>query len=132
MQKQLSTASTAPAARATAAMAPMSATSVSGLEGVSRKRSRVAGRTAARQSRGSAPSTNVVATPKRVSTFAKSCTVAPKMLDDETMWSPALRSPIAVARIAAIPDAVATQASAPSSAARRSCSIATVGFEKRE
>ncbi len=37
-----------------------------------------------------------------------------------------------MARIADIPEAVATQASAPSSAARRSCNIDTVGLVKRE
>jgi hypothetical protein len=62
----------------------------------------------------------------------KSCTVAPNTALEHTMWSPALRSDIAVERIADMPEAVAMQASAPSSAARRSCSIDTVGLVKRE
>ena len=41
-------------------------------------------------------------------------------LREATMWSPALSSPITVARIADMPEAVATQLSAPSSAASRS------------
>ena len=132
VQKQLSTASSAPERFATSASAAMSAISVSGFEGVSRNRSRVDGRTARRHASASAPSTNVVSTPNFVSTFVKSCTVAPKMLDDETMWSPPFISPITQARIAAMPEAVATQASAPSSAASRSWNAATVGLLKRE
>ena len=84
MQKQLSTASKAPAGFAIAASAGMSATSVSGFDGVSRKKSRVAGRTARRHASVSAPSTNVVSTPNFASTTVKSCTVAPKMLEEDT------------------------------------------------
>ena len=62
----------------------------------------------------------------------KSCTVAPNTAFEHTMWSPAFSSAIAVARIAAMPEAVATQLSAPSSAARRSWNIDTVGLVKRE
>ena len=70
--------------------------------------------------------------PKRDRIVLKSCTVAPKMLRDATRWSPALSRPMQQVKIALIPDDVAMQASAPSSAASRSWNIATVGFEKRE
>ncbi len=48
------------------------------------------------------------------------------------MWSPALSSPSAVVATAAMPVAVATHASAPSSAASRAWNIDTVGLVKRE
>ena len=44
----------------------------------------------------------------------------PKTAVEQTMWSPLFSSAIAVARMADMPEAVATQASAPSSAAIRS------------
>ena len=44
------------------------------------------------------------------------------------MWSPASRMQAKDANIAAIPDAVATQCSAPSMAAKRFSNIATVGL----
>ena len=132
VQKQLSTASSAPELLAIPASAAMSAISVSGFDGVSTNSSRVDGRTARRHASVSAPSTNVVSTPNLGRTVVKSCTVAPKMLDDETMWSPPFISPMTHDRIAAMPEAVATQASAPSSAASRSWNAATVGLLKRE
>ena len=110
----------------------MSAISVSGFEGVSTNSSRVDGRIARRHASVSAPSTNVVSTPNLARIVVKSCTVAPKMLDDETTWSPPFASPITAARIADMPEAVATHASAPSSAASRSWNAATVGLVKRE
>jgi hypothetical protein len=54
--------------------------------------------------------------------------VAPNTAFEHTTWSPLLRCTIAVARIAAMPEAVATQVSAPSIAARRSWNIETVGL----
>jgi hypothetical protein len=48
-----------------------------------------------------------------------------------TMCSPDFISDITVDRIAAMPVAVAMQASAPSRAASRSCMVLTVGLEKR-
>ena len=60
------------------------------------------------------------------------CTVAPKIDDEDTMCSPAFRRPMQQARIADMPDAVATHASAPSRAARRSWNAVTVGLVKRE
>ena len=44
------------------------------------------------------------------------------------MWSPASRMQAKDANIAAIPDAVATQCSAPSMAAKRFSNMATVGL----
>ena len=75
-----------------------------------------------------APTTNVVSMPKRGSQLLNSCTVAPNKLRDATMWSPACIKPITLPRMADMPEAVATQHSAPSSAARRSCSAFTVGL----
>ena len=76
--------------------------------------------------------TNVVSTPKRFRMLLNSCTVAPKTLCEATMWSPAFSSPITQARIADMPEAVATQHSAPSSAARRSWNARPSGLVKRE
>ena len=47
---------------------------------------------------------------------------------EATTWSPASRMHANDANIAAIPDAVATQCSAPSIAAKRFSNIATVGL----
>ncbi len=54
------------------------------------------------------------------------------MAFEDTTWSPALSSTIAVARIADMPEAVATQRSPPSMAARRCSKVRTVGLVKRE
>ena len=64
--------------------------------------------------------------------LAKSCTVEPNRLREATIWSPADKRPMTHARMADMPLAVATQYSAPSNAARRSCSMDTVGLVKRE
>ena len=69
--------------------------------------------------------------PKRGRMLPNSCSVAPKMLREATMWSPAFSSAMTVDRMADMPLAVAMQPGAPSSAANRVCSIDTVGFEKR-
>jgi hypothetical protein len=63
--------------------------------------------------------------------FENSCTVEPKIEREATTCSPAFMSPITVARIAAMPEAKATQRSAPSSAASRASIICTVGLVKR-
>jgi len=132
VQKQLSTATSAPWAWAISARRRMSATSVSGLDGVSRKNSLVFGRTACSQAATSVWPTKVVSSPKRERMPEKSCTVAPKRPVEATMWSPALRWAMTSERIADMPEAVATQASAPSSPASRSWKAATVGLVKRE
>jgi hypothetical protein len=64
--------------------------------------------------------------------WSKSGTTVPKTPRAATMWSPVLRSPSVSVATAAMPVAVATQASAPSSAASRDWNIVTVGFVKRE
>ena len=87
---------------------------------------------AAFQSLGDVPDTNVVLMPKRCRMVPNNCIVAPNTPAEQTTWSPDLSSPIAVDRIAAMPDAVATQHSAPSSAARRCSNTVTVGLVKRE
>ena len=61
-----------------------------------------------------------------------SIVVVPKMLREDTMWSPACSSPMQVARIAAMPEAVAPQLSPPSMAAKRCSNPRTVGLVKRE
>ena len=66
--------------------------------------------------------------PKRARIVLKSWIVAPNTAFEHTTWSPLFRCTIAVARIAAMPEAVPTQLSAPSSAARRSWNIETVGL----
>jgi hypothetical protein len=109
----------------------MSKTSVSGFDGVSMKTSFVVGRIAARKPSTVFWSTKVVSTPKRGRMLPNSCCVAPKMLREATMCSPAFIRAITVLSIAAMPVAVATQASAPSSAASLSCIAVTVGLVKR-
>ena len=132
MQKTLSTTSSAPAALATAASAAISETSVSGFDGVSRNSILVLGRSARRHSSTRVGETKEVSTPNRARMVPNSCTVAPNTALEQTIWSPLFSSAMAVARIADMPEAVAMQDSAPSSAARRSWNIATVGLVKRE
>src|SRR6185437_4721838 len=130
-QKQLSTASHASFFFATAASAAMFDISVSGLEGVSIKSSFVLGFTADSQACISVAETNVVSILKLLRILNR-FTVAPNRLREATMWSPAESRPITQERIADIPEEVATQASAPSSAASRSSKAVTVGLVKRE
>ena len=58
--------------------------------------------------------------------------VEPNTLSEQTMWSPALSSAMQVARIAAMPEPVPTQAAPPSIAASLSSKQRTVGLVKRE
>ena len=110
----------------------MSEISVSGLDGVSRKNNLVFGRTAACHCATSVAETKVVSTPNFFITLLNRFTVEPKMLCDATTWSPALSKPMQADRMADMPDDVATHCSAPSSAARRSSNMVTVGLVKRE
>jgi len=87
---------------------------------------------AASQAAGSVCGTNVVLMPVRARMFENSCTVAPNRPLEATMWSPFFRCARQTAMIAAMPLAIATQSSAPSSAARRSSNMVTVGLVKRE
>src|SRR5664280_123036 len=132
VQKQLSTASQALASWATCASARMSHTSVSGLVGDSAKSSLVFGLTAARQAATSVCETKVVSTPNLPNSRPNSTTVEPNTLCEQMTWSPAFSSPMHSSRMALMPDEVAMQASAPSSAARRRSNIVTVGLVKRE
>ena len=112
--------------------AAMSAISVSGFDGVSRKNSFVSGSIAVCQAATSVCATKVVRMPKRGMMVPSNCCVAPNRPVDATTWSPLLHSAMTRERMADIPDAVATHASAPSRAARRSWKAATVGLVKRE
>ena len=64
--------------------------------------------------------------------WSKSGTTVPNTPRAAMRWSPALSSPSAIVATAAMPVAVATQASAPSRAASRDWNIVTVGLVKRE
>ena len=66
--------------------------------------------------------------PKRLRYFSNRLMVEPNTLRDTSTWSPALHWLITMARIAAMPDAVATACSAPSRAAMRSSKARTVGL----
>ncbi len=90
----------------------MSEISVRGFDGVSRKNNFVLLLTALRHSSTLVGETNVVSTPKRDRMPPNSWIVAPNTAFEHTTWSPAFRCTIAVARIADMPEAVATQASA--------------------
>ena len=69
--------------------------------------------------------------PKRLRMLLNNCTVDPNTLAEQTTWSPARKVAMQHDRIALMPLAVAMQASAPSSAARRSWKAVTVGLENR-
>ena len=112
-------------------MARMSLTSVNGLDGDSRKNSRVLDRAAARQASGSVGETKVVSMPNLPRILLNNCTVEPKIEREATTCSPARIRPITVARMAAMPDENATQRSAPSRAARRDSNMVTEGLVKR-
>lgn len=108
--------------------APISA---SGLQGVSTNSNLALGRTATSHSETSARETRVESTPKCLRTAFSSWTVVPKMLRGTTIWSADDGSPVTHAKIADMPDAVATHRSAPSRAAMRSSKAFTVGPAKR-
>src|SRR5260221_966413 len=132
VQKQLSTASSALFARAIRASAAISNASVGGFAGLARNKRRVFGLIAAFHTEASVPSAYVVSIPNLERTVLNNCTVAPKTPEEHTTWSPAFSVAIAVARMADIPEAVATQACAPSRAESRSWNAVTVGLVKRE
>ena len=127
----LSTSSGMPASCAIPASAGMSSTSRPGLPIVSPITSRVLGRSAARKPSRSRGLTKVVVMPKRGSVCASRLIVPPYRDAEATMWSPAPSSVAMATCIAAMPLAVQTAPTPPSSAARRSSSTATVGLEMR-
>ena len=67
-----------------------------------------------------------------VDVFRKAADVPPYSAPAATTWSPACRMVISAIASAAMPDALATAARPPSSAATRSSSAATVGLLRRE
>ena len=71
MAKTLSTTTSAPTSWASRATAAMSITSSVGFEIVSKKATRVSGRSASFQASRSVPSISVTSTPKRVSTSSR-------------------------------------------------------------
>jgi hypothetical protein len=130
--KTLSTMTLAPTACAISLTARMSVISSTGLDGVSISTALVLGRIAASQALGSVASTKVVSTPKRGSHSEISQRHEPNRARPATTWSPARTRPIRAAWIEAMPVAWARQTSAPSSSARRSSNIFTVGLLNRE
>jgi hypothetical protein len=103
-----------------------------GLAGVSKKNTRVLGRTAASHAALSPMSTTVVSIPNFGSRVSTSQRQEPNAARPPTTWSPALSWLSSAVVIAAMPVAWTRQASAPSIAAMRSSSMATVGFCSRE
>ena len=124
----MSTASSAPASCASSASAAMSHTSVSGLVGVSANSNFVFGLSAARHSATSVCETKAVSTPNLANSLPNSFMVLPKTEREQTTWSPAFSRPMPISRMADMPLAVATAASAPSSAARRRSNAVTLGL----
>ena len=80
------------------------------------------------QAARSVPSTSVASTPNRGHISSTTYRHDPNSARAATMWSPALRLERIAADTAAMPDAVARAASAPSSNRTRSSNIATVGL----
>jgi len=110
----------------------MSQTSPSGLVGVSANSSRVTpGRMAAFQAARSVCGTIEVSTPKRPNSELISLSVEPNIDCEMITWSPALSRLKHISMTADMPEAVAMQASAPSSAARRCSKLVTVGLLER-
>ena len=132
VRKLLSTASSAPALWAMLASAAMSHRSVRGLVGVSANSRRVLGRMAACQSLVRVWATKLACTPNRAMMLPSRLMVLPNMDCEQTMWSPALSSPMHSASMADMPLAVATVAGACSSALRRCSKLLTVGLPVRE
>ena len=126
-----STASGTPAAWATSASAAMSAISPDGFEITSANTTFVRSVIAAATCSGSAPGTNVVATPKRRSVTSSWVIVPPYSPAPATMCSPVPASAAKVRNSAAWPLAVATAPRPPSRLASRSSSAATVGLAMR-
>ncbi len=81
---------------------------------------------------GSSGLTKVVSMPSFFRFTPSSVCVPPYSVEADTTWSPALHSVRMAVASAAWPVAQASAARPPSSAATRSSSTATVGFEMRE
>ena len=128
----LSITSGTPCACATSATAAMSSTTRLGLPSDSAYTARVFGRIAAAKAAGSVASTKVVSMPNFFRFTASIVTLPPYSAPAATTWSPAVSRVISAIASAAMPLALATAARPPSSAATRSSSAATVGFDSRE
>ena len=66
--------------------------------------------------------------PKRLKYFSNRLMVEPNTLRETSTWSPALHRLMTMARMADMPEAVATACSAPSRAAMRVSKVRTVGL----
>ena len=110
----------------------MSSTARLGLPSDSANTARVFGRIAAAKASGLVASTKLVSMPNFARLTASIVTEPPYSEPAATMWSPCCRIVISAIVSAAMPLADATAARPPSSAAQRSSSAATVGFDKRE
>jgi hypothetical protein len=128
----LSMTSGMPCACATSATAAMSRTARLGLPRLSANTARVSGRIAAAKASGEAPSTKVVRMPSFSRLTASMLTLPPYRAPAATTWSPCCRRVSRAIASAAIPLDEASPARPPSSAATRSSSAATVGFDSRE
>ena len=127
LAKVLSTTSRRSWRCASAAAAARSVRRMTGLVGVSTNSMRVAEVIACSTSSRFAVSTYEKEMAARVSTLSKSRNVPPYVLSETMTWSPAL-SIVAIAPIAAMPDAKANPALPPSIAAMLRSSAKRVGF----
>ena len=128
----LSMMSGTPCAWATSATAAMSSTTMLGLPKLSAYTARVLGRMAAAKASGWVASTKVVSMPNLARLTASMVTEPPYKAPAATTWSPACKMVMSAMVSAAMPEALATAARPPSSAATRSSSTATVGLLRRE
>ncbi len=128
----LSMTSGSPCACATSATAAMSSSSMLGLPRLSANSARVFGRMAAAKASGFVASTKVVLMPNLARFTDSIDTEPPYSAPAATTWSPCCRMVISAIASAAMPDALASAARPPSSAATRSSSAATVGLLRRE
>ncbi len=106
----------------------MSTSSIIGLLGVSKKTAVVGTDSASRHWSRSAPSTKTVSTPHRGKISSRMTKHDPNSARDATTRSPAPHRAAIAVNTAAIPEAVAKHASAPSSWRIRSSKVETVGL----
>ena len=106
----------------------MSTSSCIGLLGVSKNTAAVGTERASRHCSRSAPSTKTVSTPQRGRISSRITKHDPKSAREATTRSPAPTRAASEVNTAAIPDAVAKQASAPSRRRMRSSKALTVGL----
>ena len=117
----LSITLTRPWVRANAATSGRRGTRTSGFEIVSNRNARVFGVTASAQVSGRWVSTKLQLQPRSSAWSVRKSCVPPYRQSLANRWSPARSRLSSVVVIAAIPEAVATAASPPSSAASRAC-----------